>query len=171
MWLLSNSPGRIRKEVSLLFNDRYLAWKMLGALVALAFLFCLNGFRPIEIRPSILECIETGDRFAGNEVYVGAVRVVDISADSSELRIMERTTAVRILQPSIQARVGDRISVRGNYVPPDAIQARRATRHEGYVWKRTSMYVLSVGALLFLAYLLWQRYRLRRGLPLFVPRT
>ena len=139
--------------------------------MAVAFLFCWSGFRPIEIRPSILECIETGDRFAGNEVYLGAVRVLEVSADSSELRVMEKTTPVRILQPSIQAGVGDRISVRGDYVPPDAIQARRAIRHEGYVWKRTSMYVLSVGALLFLASLLLQRYRPRRGLPFFVPRT
>ena len=155
------------------------AWFQIAAWAALAM---STGFSLAQLRTALVAAPVVEKRIGPLSVE-GRITAVELRGKGIRVWLDELAVArlkpgrtpvrARIVlrgnQPPLQA--GDRISVRGEYVPPDAIQARRATRHEGYAWKRTSMYVLSVGALLFLASLLWRRYRLRRGLPLFVPRT
>lgn len=150
-----------------MFGDRGRTWKALGALALFGGLMAWTAPRMNERYPSISDARSDPERHRGREIYVGAV-VTGVSAD--EVWVREERTPVRILGAHPGLRVGDRVSFRGAFVPPDALEPSRWRTHPGYRWKRPAMYVVSILALGWAGWLVHRRYRIRPGLPALLPR-
>ena len=150
-----------------MFSDTGRTWKVLGALALLGALMAWTAPRMDRHHPSISDAREDPERHRGREIYVGAV-VTAVSGGEAWVR--DERTPVRILGAPPGLRVGDRVSFRGAFVPPDALEASRWRLHPGYRWKRPAMYVISLLALGVVAWLVHRRYRIRPGLPALLPR-
>lgn len=125
-----------------------------------------------EVHPSIEDCRADPDRFRGREVYVGVALVEGIEkGEAGGVIVRKEKTPVRVTGALPGVEMGERVSILGEFEPPDAIRPRRWTRHPGYVWKRTWMWAFSAGAAFFVLALLARRYRLVIGLPMFIPRS
>ena len=150
-----------------MLSDRGLLAKVLAAGAILAGLMVWSAPRMNEFHPSISDCRESPERYRGRDIFVGAVVR---SVGEGEVWVLEQRTPVRVLGAPRGLRVGDRVSFRGAFVPPDALQPTRWRLHPGYAWKRPVMYVVSILALGWVGWLFHRRYRLRPGLPAFIPR-
>ena len=150
-----------------MFSDRALIPKLLLAVGLMALLMARSEGPMNEHHPSISDCREDPERYRGRDIYVSG-RVESVA--SGEAWVLEERTPVRILGAPEGLRVGERASFRGAFVPPDAVRPERSRVHPAYRWKRPFMYVVSVGALGWVLWLLGRRYRVRPGLPAFLPR-
>ncbi len=150
-----------------MFSDTGRYGKVLGALAVLGALMAWTAPRMNEHHPSISDARADPERYRGREIYAGAV-VTAVSA--TEVWVREERTPVRILGAPPGLRIGDRVSFRGRFVPPDALEPTRWQVHPGYRWKRPVMYVVSLLALGVVGWLVHRRYRIQPGLPALLPR-